>query len=86
MSTVLTLLKPEIHVIGINEHKIHKNDTNNTTNINLEGYHPFVFDPTETSDGGTGLFIKDSLVFKRRDDLKFNSSSSHESTFIEILY
>ena len=85
LSTVLTLLKPEIHVIGISEHKIHKNDINNTTNNNLEGYHPFVFDLTETSHGGTGFFIKDSLVFKRRDDLKFNSSSSHESTFIEII-
>ena len=85
LSTVLTLLKSEIHVIGISGHKIHKNDTNNNTNIKLEGYHPFVFDPTETSHGGTGFFIKDSLVFKRRDDLKFNSSSSHESTFIEII-
>ena len=87
LSTVLTLLKPEIHVIGISEHKIHKNYTNNTTNINLEGYHPFVFDPTETSHGGTGFYIKDSLVFnKRRDDLKFNYPSSHESTFIEIIH
>ena len=85
MSTVLTLLKPEIHIIGISEHKIHNNDTNNATNINLEGYHPFVFDPTETTHGGTGFYIKDSLLFKRRDDLKFNSSSDHESTFIEII-
>ena len=85
LRTVLTLLKPEIHIIGISEHKIHKNDTNNATNINLEGYHPFVFDPTETTHGGTGFYIKDFLVFKRRDDLKFNSSSDHESTFIEII-
>ena len=79
LSTVLTLLKPEIHIIGISEHKIHKNYTN------LEGYHPFVFDPTETTHGETGFYIKDSLVFKRKDDLKFNSSSDHESTFIEII-
>ena len=85
LSTVLSLLKPEIHVIGISEHKIHSNDTNNTRNINLEGYHPFVFDPTETTHGGTGFYIKDSLVFKKRDDLKFNSSCSHKSTFIEII-
>ena len=85
LSTVLSLLKPEIHVIGISEHKIHSNDTNNTRNINLEGYHPFVFDPTETTHGGTGFYIKDSLVFKKRDDLKFNSSCTHESTFIEII-
>ena len=79
------MLKPDIHVIVISEHKIHRDDTNNTTNINLEGYHPFVFDPTDTTHGGTGFYIKDSLVFKRRDGLKFNSSGFHESTFIEII-
>ena len=52
--------------------------------MNLEQYHPFVFDPTETSHE-TGFYIKDSLVFMIRDDLQFNSSSSHESTFIEII-
>ena len=62
LSTFLTLLKPEICVIGISEHKIHSNDINNATNINLEGYHPFVFDPTDTTHGGTGFYIKDSLV------------------------
>ena len=85
LNTVLSLLKPDIYVIGISEHKIHRDNTNNTTNINLEGYHPFVFDPTDTTHGGTGFYIKDSLVFKRRDDLKFNSSGFHESTFIEII-
>ena len=77
LRTVISLLKPEIHVIGISEHKIHSNETNNTSNTNLEGYHPFIFDPTETSHGGTGFYIKDSLVFKKRDDLKFNSSGEH---------
>ena len=47
-------------------------------------YHPFVFDPTETTHGGIGFFINDSLVFKRRDDLKFNLST-YGSTFIEII-
>ena len=84
LSTVLSLLKPDIHVIGITEHKLNNNDVNNTTNINLEGYHPFLFDPTETTHGGTGFYIKDSLVFKRRDDLKFNSPGKLESTFHEF--
>ena len=35
----------------------------------LEEYHPFVFDPTDTTHGGTGFYIKNSLVFKRRDDV-----------------
>ena len=56
-----------------------------TTNINIEGCHPFIFDPTEATHGGTGFYTKDSLVFRRRYDLKFNSSSAYESTFIEII-
>ena len=35
--------------------------------------------------GGTGFYIKESLVYVKRDDLKFNSTSNYESTFIEII-
>ena len=55
------------------------------SNIDLDGYHSFVFDATETSRGGTGFFIDDSLVFKQRDDLNFNSPGNYESTFIELI-
>ena len=79
------MLKFDFLIIGISEHKIHKNDCNSITNIDLDGYHPFVFDPTETSHGGTGFYIKESLVYVRRDDLKFNSPGNYESTFIEII-
>ena len=83
---VLSLLKFDFYIIGISEHKIQKkNDDNSLSNINLEGYHPFVFDPTETSYGGTGFYIKDSLVYVKRDDLKFNSPSKYESTFIKVI-
>ena len=46
--------------------------------------HHFVFDPTETSQG-TGFYVKYSLVYVKRDDLKFNSLSNYESTFIEVI-
>ena len=86
LNLVISLLKFDFHIIGISEHKIQKeNDDNSFSNINLEGYHPFVFDPTETSHGGTGFYIKDSLVYVERDDLKFNSPSNYESTFIEVI-
>ena len=52
----------------------------------MDGYHPFVFDGTETSHGGTGFFINDSIVFKKRDALKFNSPGNYESTFIELIF
>ena len=86
LNLVISLLKFDFHIIGISEHKIQKeNDDNSFSNINLEGYHPFVFDPTETSHGGTGFYVKDSLVYVKSDDLKFNSPSNYESTFIEVI-
>ena len=71
LTMVLSLLKFDFHIIGISEHKIQTNDGNSVTNVNLDGYHPFVFDPTETSHGDTGFYIKESLVYVKRDDLKF---------------
>ena len=86
LNLVISLLKFDFHIIGISEHKIQKeNDDNSFSNINLEGYHPFVFDPTETSHGGTGFYVKDSLVYVKKDDLKFNSPSNYESTFLEVI-
>ena len=77
LNLILSLLKFDFHIIGISEHKIHKHDCNSIRNID--------FDPTETSHGGTGFYIKESLVYVRRDDLKFNSPGNYEPTFIEII-
>ena len=74
----------DFHIIGITEHKICK-DISPTANIDLPGYHSFLYEPTETSHGGAGLYIKDSLVFNRRDDLNFSSKGDFESCFIELL-
>ena len=42
--------------------------------------------PTESSAGGTGLYISNNLVFKRRPDLEIYKTNQLESTFIEIIY
>ena len=78
-----SLLKKEFQIIGITEHKIRK-DCNPSTNIDIDGYKPFIYDPTETSHGGT-VFLSNSLNHNKRDDLKFNSRGDYESTFIEII-
>ena len=85
LELVLSLIKTKFQVIGITEHKI--TDTNSTANINLEGYHDFIYTPTQTSHGGTGFYIKDSLAFKMRNDLLLNppNPGDFESTFIEII-
>ena len=46
---------------------------------------PLYLTPLKTSQGGTGFYIKESLVYVRWDDLKFNSPGNYESTFIEII-
>ena len=51
----------------------------------IPGYQPFVFDCSNTTHGGTGFYIKNSIVFNKRDDLKFYSPGDFESTFIEII-
>ena len=55
LNLILSLVKFDFHIICISEHKIHKNDCNSMTNIDLDGYHSFVFDPTEISHCGTGF-------------------------------
>ena len=78
----LSMLTHEIDVIGISEHKIQKP----SVNINIPGYHEFLFQPTETTHGGTGFYLKDHIDYVERKDLDFNSVGDFESSFIEIKF
>ena len=80
------MLKTKFDIIGITEHKIKKENENPITNIDIPGYQSFVFDCSETLHGGTGLYIKNSIVFNKRDDLKIFSRGDFESTFIEVIF
>ena len=80
---ILSVLSYKFDIIGISEHKIRK-DTTPSNNISIPGYNEFVFEPTETTHGGTGFYIKDDVDFHQRQDLQFNSPGNFESTFIEI--
>ena len=84
LKITLAQLKYKPQIIGISEHKIRK-DYEPTTNIEIEGYRPFIYDPTETTHGGTGFYLSNSMNFINRDDLKFNSAGNFESTFVEII-
>ena len=46
---------------------------------------PFEFTPTESSAGGTLLYVANHLSYKPRLDLNIFKSNKLESTFIEIL-
>ena len=80
----LSQLKFEFHVIAITEHKIR--DSTPIHNIEIPGYHDFIYDSSETSYGGTGFYLKKSLAYNIREDLKLNppGPGEFESTFLEI--
>ena len=82
--------KHKFNVIGISEHKIKIDKDKNiklpSNNIDITGYDPFIFEPTETTHGGTGFYIKQNTDYVERPDLKFVSPSDHESMFIEIIF
>ena len=60
-----SLLKTKFDVIGITEHKIIKGITTPISNIDIPGYQLFVFDCSDTSHGGTGFYVKNTVVFTR---------------------
>ena len=78
-------MKIDFEIIGITEHKI--NDLTPISNVKLAGYHEFIYTPTQTSHGGPGFYIRDSLAFKRLNDLLLNPPGTgvFESTFLEIV-
>ena len=52
--------------------------------MNLNNYL-FEFTPTETSAGGTLLYIANHLSYKCHNDLNIYKKNELESTFIEIV-
>ena len=50
------------------------------------GYNPFIFEPTETTHGGTGFYIRDNINFIERSDIELTSPGNFESKFIEIKF
>ena len=85
LKLILSKLNYKFDVIGISEHKIRK-DTVPSSNILIPGYEEFIFEPTETTHGGTGFFIKDNVDYITRKDLQINSPGNYESIFIEIQF
>ena len=81
---LLNRLKFNFDVIGISEHKINK-DNLPSNNISLPGYDEFIFQPTGTTHGGTGFYMKSGLDYIIRDDLKINVPSIIEAMFVEII-
>ena len=84
LRTVLSRLNCNFDVIGISEHKI-KEGITPSNNIDLAGYDEFRFEPTGTSHGGVGFYIRDDHDYLVRHDLKLNMSTHVEAIFVEII-
>ena len=84
LDELLSRLKFDFDVIGISEHKISK-DGHPSNNISLSGYDEFIFEPTGTTHGGAGFYIKSGLDYVVRHDLKLNTPSFYEAIFVEII-
>ena len=69
-------------IIAISETRILK-DTNIAKNIYIPNFS-VEFTPTESSAGGTLLYIADHLAYQNRNDLNLHKTNNLESTFIEI--
>ena len=70
-------------IVAVSKTRIMKK-TSLTSNINLNNYS-FEFTPTESTAGGTLLYIANHLSYKPRNDLNLYKANQLESTFIEIL-
>ena len=82
LHNLLSIIKLQIQIIGICEHKIKKGSY---LNGSLHGY-AFEFEPTTSTHEGVGFFINDSLCYKVRNDLKMLLNGCLESIFIEISF
>ena len=55
-------------------------------NIGIPGFHPLVYDCSDTTHGGTGFYIINCIVYNKREDLEIQSPDDFESTSIELIF
>ena len=79
----MSCTKKIFDIIAISETRITK-QVSLLNNLNLNNYS-FEFTPTETSAGGTRLYIANHLSYKCCNDLNIYKKNELESTFIEIV-
>ena len=80
---LLSCTKKNFDIIEISETTITK-QVSLLNNLNLHNYS-LEFTPTETSAGGTLLYIANHLSYKCRNDLNIYKKNELESTFIETV-
>ena len=85
LNSALCSINQDFDVIGVSETRINvKDSTGSSSNINISNYS-FENTSTESSAEGTGLYISNNLVYKRRPDLEMYKKNQLESTFVELI-
>ena len=80
---LLKTTNTNFEIITISETRILKN-TKIVKNINIPNFS-YEFTPTESTAGGTSIYIGDHLAYQKRNDLTIYSKKYLELTFIEIM-
>ena len=83
LHTLLATSEIEPDIIGITESRL-KSNKNHLTNITLANYN-IEYCPTDGANGGALLYIKEDIIYKKRNDLKIIKSKMLESIFIGII-
>ena len=83
LQNLLAYSKINFDVIAISESRLNK-DNISSHNINLQNYS-IDYCPTESSAGGTVLYIKNTLSYVSRPNLQIYKPHLLESNFVEII-
>ena len=82
LKILLDLLEHPWDVIAISETKI-REECDPLINISIDGYD-FIQTPTKSFFGGVGLYVKNGIEYKVREDLNKSIHNVSESVFIEL--
>ena len=77
-------VKLKFDFICITESKI-QTDIAPKSDISIEGYQPPESMPTDASEGGVLIYVKDGINYKPRKDLNMHKSKELEFFFIEVI-
>ena len=80
LTNLLATVNLRFSFIGITETWLQ----DSSHNSNIPGYRFIHKNRTNTSGGGVGLYLADSLEFKWRSDISFSSDENAEALFVEV--
>ena len=84
LRVTLQMINLKFDFICLTESKIRKN-MDPKTNIIIDGYQVPVGTPTEASEGGVLIYVKEGIDFKPREDLNIYKTKELESYFFEVI-